>query len=129
MINKDSFTLSKPIPLALQRKVRIINASGGVNHDSLPVRENGINSGELSAMLPNNTVVIVVDTRKDPVLIKQYYDSIPGWGMFQTLDGQLFTPSGTGQNWCEYKSHLEDVIEPEPPEPVDEYETKEVAGI
>ncbi len=103
-----------PIPLALQRKVKIVNAVGGVNHDSLPIRENGLNSPQLTAMLPNGTIVIVVDTRKDAALIKPYYDAGTGWGMFQMVDGALFAASPSGQNWCEYKSHLEDVIDEEP---------------
>jgi hypothetical protein len=115
------------IPLALQKKYKIVQAKGGPLNNALPVRANGLNSEQLSAMLPNDTIVITANLSLPLTQIKPYYDSGSGWGLFLLPGNILFTPSPTGQNWCEFKGHLEPVVEV--PEPADEYEEKEVAAI
>ncbi len=116
MPDKAVFPASKPIPVTVQKRYKIIGCTGGPLHDAMPIRSNGKNSGDLLWMIPNGTVVVAVDTSKDLALIKPYYDVGDQWGMIQMEDAGLFTASPTGQNWIEYKGHLEalDDTTPEP---------------
>jgi hypothetical protein len=120
---KTLFPSKLYIPLALQRKYKIVGASGGPNHNAMPIRNDFNPQGkELGWMIPNETIIIGVDYRLDLGLTKKYYNPTNGWGLIQMLDGGLFTVSDTGLNGIEYRGHLSpfDLIEePEPEVPGD----------
>ena len=108
-----------PSYLVVLREVK--NGSGGVNHDSIPVKED-IGAGAIG-WLKNGSIVRIADHN---VLISDSYRKTIGtstWVQFECDD-----PKFSGDVWIEENSHLFPIVET-PPAPVEEIVEVEVMEI